>query len=288
MAELRKTSTRALTAVGATSTEPPATFEEARRFARTLGLTSARQWERYMKSAASGKLDGSLQTPPSSIPRHPNHFFRAEWRGWGHFLTGRVDSSSGGGAGLSRASSGSRGSRAEPGQKPRRGRPPIARPDYETVRDHARSLGLLSAREFMAYLKGQIKTRADGSEIAARPASWSTLSDPEKAYAGKGWTSWGDFLGTDRVAYGRRHHVGFDTARLVARGIGLRSLNQWRRWLAGEIRENDVGERLPTPPSGLPLDPQRIYADRWMGADDFFGPSSVSTTDPRTDALGAA
>jgi hypothetical protein len=66
-------------------------FEEARRFARGLGLKSFAEWREYCKSGEK----------PYDIPAYPNEVYAVpsgEWRSWGDWLgTGNVP----GGAGRS-------------------------------------------------------------------------------------------------------------------------------------------------------------------------------------------
>ena len=52
-------------------------FEKAREFARTLGLTSGKEWKEYCKS---GKK-------PEDIPNTPNNVYKGKgWNGWRDFL----------------------------------------------------------------------------------------------------------------------------------------------------------------------------------------------------------
>jgi hypothetical protein len=56
-------------------------FEEAREFARSLGLSGQKAWHEYCQS-------GNL---PADIPSNPNKFYREEWQGYGDWLgTGNV------------------------------------------------------------------------------------------------------------------------------------------------------------------------------------------------------
>jgi len=56
-------------------------FEQARRFASTLGLRSHREWQRWCKS---GKR-------PHDIPSNPqSKYLYSGWQGWDHFLTPEV------------------------------------------------------------------------------------------------------------------------------------------------------------------------------------------------------
>ncbi len=56
-------------------------FDEARAFVRTKGLTNQAEWKTFCRSG--GK--------PDDIPAHPELVYKAEWRGFGDWLgTGAV------------------------------------------------------------------------------------------------------------------------------------------------------------------------------------------------------
>jgi hypothetical protein len=59
-------------------------FDEARRFARKLGLASRSEWRRYCAKPRR----------PVDIPTNPGIAYRSEWKGWGDFLgTGNIKNS---------------------------------------------------------------------------------------------------------------------------------------------------------------------------------------------------
>ena len=64
-------------------------FEEARRFAHSLGLKSFAEWREYCKSGEK----------PYDIPAYPNEVYTVpsgEWRSWGDWLgTANVPGSAG-------------------------------------------------------------------------------------------------------------------------------------------------------------------------------------------------
>jgi hypothetical protein len=57
-------------------------FELARAFAKTLGLTGQKEWEKYCKSGSK----------PKDIPSNPQKTYKGKgWIGWGYFLgNGRI------------------------------------------------------------------------------------------------------------------------------------------------------------------------------------------------------
>src|SRR5215210_3346312 len=51
-------------------------FEEAREFARSLGLSSQREWHAYCKS----------DERPTDVPTNPNLVYRSEFKGYANWL----------------------------------------------------------------------------------------------------------------------------------------------------------------------------------------------------------
>ena len=78
---------------------------------------------------------------------------------------------------------------------------------------------------------------------------------PDHEYEGKGWKSWGDFLGTGFIAHQNRNLLPPIEAKIEARKIvkklGIKTLREWiEAYKAGKI------------PSNLPSDPFGAYAYR--------------------------
>jgi hypothetical protein len=187
-------------------------FEEARAFARGLGLKSHIKWVEYWKSG----------TRPNDIPYHPNTVYAENgWSSWGDWLgTGTIAAS----------------------LRPYR--------PFEDARTFARGLGLKSAKAWGAYSKSSrkpvdIPAGPDGvyddwvswgdwlgtssisvrdrqyrsfSEARAfahhlglkRVADWTAYcasgnkpsdipSHPDRKYANVGWDGWRDWLGYSRA-----------------------------------------------------------------------------------------
>jgi hypothetical protein len=94
-------------------------FEEARSFARNLGLKSSVEWHNYRAGNMPDK--GKL---PDNIPWGPKETYRDKWVSWQDWL-GSADKQS-------------------------RWRP------FEQARTWARTLGLRTAREWFAYCDGKM------------------------------------------------------------------------------------------------------------------------------------
>jgi hypothetical protein len=186
---------------------------------------------------------------PSDIPTNPNKIYLdAGWVGMGDWLgTGRV-------AHQKRAFR-----------------------SFEAARRYARSLELHSFEQWRAFCKG---------ELDGRPPPPSDIPhSPYNVYVGRGWISWGDFLGSGRVAPSRRRYRSFTRARAFARRLGLGSRREWVDYCA---HYPDDGSGLP---DDIPTNPNLVYRDQgWAGWGDFLGtgnlgPKRVYRSFPRARAF---
>ena len=124
-------------------------FEQAREYARSLKLKSAREWNAWYKT-----------NHPTNIPAHPENAYK-DWAGWGDWLgTGNV-------VGTNQT-------------------PKVLSLSFEEARTYVHSPGLKGFTEWVAWCKS-----------GGRPAN--IPSNPNRVYRNRGWTNWGDFLGTGNV-----------------------------------------------------------------------------------------
>jgi superfamily II DNA or RNA helicase len=269
--------TRLWERVGRANWQP---FEEARAFARGLGLRSHAEWRKYAKSNAK----------PADVPSDPQTLYANDgWLSWGDWLGSRAGS-----RGRHRvfydahtfAQSLGLRSVAEwkgycaSGRKPADipanpnvvyanegwktwgdwlGTDAVAkylvsyRP-FEKAREYVRSLGLKSSLEYRAL-------RPKGALPADIP------SNPNITYAKKGWSTWGDWLGTGTVALYRRKYRPFNEARRYVRALNLTSANAWRAYTKSELFPGDV-----------PAAPHLVYREcGWSGWGDWLGTENVTT-----------
>jgi len=94
---------------------------------------------------------------------------------------------------------------------------------------------------------------------------------PNWVYRGQGWSGWGDWLGTGRVANRNRQYRSFIDARLFVHQLGLKSLGEWTQYCAGNIRG------VPRLPDDIPSNPNLPYAEQWLGWGDWLGTGRVAT-----------
>jgi hypothetical protein len=86
---------------------------------------------------------------------------------------------------------------------------------------------------------------------------------PQLAYANKGWVGLDDWLGTDKTRY-----LPFDEARKFARNLKLATQRSWFVY----FKSNAF-------PSGIPMDPRRVYAkEGWAGFPDWLGTDKLRSS----------
>jgi hypothetical protein len=89
---------------------------------------------------------------------------------------------------------------------------------------------------------------------------------PEHVYAGKGWKSMGDWLGTDNIATFRRKYRPFLAARTFAHKLQLNSSSEWRVFAKGLL------PKLGQKPKNIPACPDQAYAGNgWKSYGDWLG-----------------
>lgn len=129
---------------------------------------------------------------------------------------------------------------------------------FEEAREFAQNLGLKSANDWRNYCKGQMR------HLKRLPADIPVA--PNQIYAQKGWSNWGDWLGTATVAANLRNFRSFPEARGFVRKLGLRDQSEWAAYSSGRLP--DKGLR----PDDIPGNPQKVYANNgWQGMGDWLG-----------------
>jgi hypothetical protein len=85
--------------------------------------------------------------------------------------------------------------------------------------------------------------------------------NPDRVYKNKGWISWGDWLGTGRIANQKRECRLFKEAKEFARSLNLGSLEDWEKYCKSRKKPPDI-----------PSNPDKEYKDEgWKGYPDFLG-----------------
>jgi len=179
-------------------------FEDARKFVRSLKLKDGSDWIKFTQS----------KKMPKDIPTHPDRTYKKEWKRMGDWLgTGAV-------ATYNR----------------------VYLP-FSEARKFVRTLGLKNQKEWYRH------SESNNFRKDIPNAPWS-------AYKDKGWTSFGDWLGTGTVASTiiAKNWLPYKEAKIeyqkIAKKYELKRLKDWRNF----INSHEL-------PKGLPKYPWEIYTE---------------------------
>jgi hypothetical protein len=136
------------------------------------------------------------------------------------------------------------------------------RPFHE-ARSFVRSLKLNNVSEWRSFYTGKMPKK--GKLPADIPAN------PREVYADEGWVSFGDWLGTGRVADQLKLYKPFREARRFVRSLKLKNNLEWRAFCKGKMRDKS---KLPP---DIPAKPDRTYAGNgWDGYGDWLGTGYIA------------
>jgi superfamily II DNA or RNA helicase len=125
--------------------------------------------------------------------------------------------------------------------------------EFIKARSYIQSLSLRSQREWNNF----VKTGKLPDDIPA---------NPRQTYKNKGWKSWGDWLGTGRVADQYKTYRIFKYARAFARSLSLKSGKEWADY--------SKNEKLP---EDIPISPPQTYHGKgWKGWGDWLGTGNIA------------
>lgn len=131
---------------------------------------------------------------------------------------------------------------------------PIPWRDFYAAREFIHTLNLISQSGWRKYC-------AIGEKAADIPAN------PENFYKGKGWKSWGDWLGTGRIADQLKKYRKFKTAKLFVHTLNLKNKNDWINYCMS-------GEK----PVDIPSRPDGTYKhEGWESWGDWLGTGTIAT-----------
>ena len=124
---------------------------------------------------------------------------------------------------------------------------------FEKARDFAKKLKFKNQNEWIVFSK----TGKKPSEIPACP---------NQVYENRGWVSWGDWLGTGRIATQQMKFREFHKARDFIWGLKLKTQKEWRAYCKSGKKPNDI-----------PFYPEKVYMNKgWVSLGDWLGTKRVS------------
>jgi hypothetical protein len=109
--------------------------------------------------------------------------------------------------------------------------------DFKSAREFVRKLGLKNYKEWQKYCKSGNKPE-------------NIPSNPNLSFKNKGWTTWGDFLGTGWIQSGKREFRPFKEARDFVRSLGLKNSQEWLEYCKSGKKPDDI-----------PAYPRQVYAE---------------------------
>jgi len=123
---------------------------------------------------------------------------------------------------------------------------------FEEARSYVHRLGLKNKDTWVEWTKTDDKL----AEIPSKPS---------RVYKDKGWVSWGDWLGTNRIANQCRIYRPFEEARTFVHKLGLKLRDEWHTWSKNAR------------PDYIPSNPDKVYKDKgWIGWGDWLGTGNIA------------
>lgn len=261
-------------------------FEKGRAFVHRLGLESSSDWNAWCQGRRP-----DLPARPADIPTNPHRTYKGKWKGMGDWLgTGTVQTQqrvyrpfraakalvqSLGLESQREYFAWQRAQARSPAGTDLPAQPQLVYADeWEGWGDFLGTGAVApSRRRFRGFRPARAFVHGLGLKSLEDWYAWCGQRDrpldiptnPQRTYRGKGWISFGDWLGTGTLATRLRTYWPFPRARRFARRLGLRSQGEWRRWCQGKLVHP-----LSKPPE-MPANPWRTYAADWAGWKDWLG-----------------
>src|ERR1035437_5965268 len=126
---------------------------------------------------------------------------------------------------------------------------------YQDAKNFIQSLNLKSGNEWRIYTKSGMKP----IDIPA---------DPTRVSKNKGWISWGDWLGTGRIADQLKKFRPYNEAKTFALSLTLKNQKEWTRYC-----------QLKVKPFDIPASPEAVYKNKgWISWGDWLGTGYIGST----------
>jgi hypothetical protein len=236
-------------------------FEESQKFVHLLKLKNVKEWNQYCKSG----------NKPDNIPNNPQRTYKQEWISWGNWLGTMTIATN-----LRKYDTFQKArnyvhdlelknqkswitfakSKKIPDNIPKNPNLVYKNKGWKGMGDwlgngrtrnyHSfaeakkivNTLGLTGANEWRAFVK-------------SGKLSKNIPANPNQVYKDKGWTSWGDWTGTNVVATYKIKYRNFNEAKEFARSLGLKTANEWRKFVkSGKL------------PKDIPVNPWTTYSKK--------------------------
>ena len=251
-------------------------FEISREFARTLGLTSARNWENWAAS----------DSRPINIPYSPNVFYKnkgwidwSDWLGtetvstWGReFLTYEKAKKEIHQLGFQNQSEWNKWASSDKRALNIPAGPSSTYKNKGWV-DWSDWLGTGNTANFNRSYKNFDEAKRFAHSLSfEKKDDWfyhwkfnlipvDIPTNPQRTYKNKGWISWPDWLGYKGVHRIRGRIMTYEDAQTYVQKLGLTKQKDWRKWSVSEER-----------PINIPSNPDTFYKGKgWISWPDWLG-----------------
>lgn len=134
---------------------------------------------------------------------------------------------------------------------------------FEDARKFAHSLNLRNRHEWKTFCNGEMEEKGTLPE--------DIPSNANTTYKNKGWSGWGDWVGTGTVAPFLREYRSFEKARSFVHGLGLKNSKEWKKYINWQLPEKGLL------PDDIPRAPWQVYSDKgWTNIGDWLGTGNVA------------
>jgi hypothetical protein len=123
---------------------------------------------------------------------------------------------------------------------------------FKDAREFVRSLGLKGVVKWIEYCKSGNKP----DDIPVKP---------ERTYKNE-WKSYGDWLGTGRIANQNKTYRPFKEAREFVHSLNLEGTQEWFEYCKSEDKPEDI-----------PVSPIRTYKNEWKSYGDWLGTGTIAS-----------
>ena len=125
---------------------------------------------------------------------------------------------------------------------------------FEEAREIVHKLNFQSTRDWREY-------------ILSKDIFYDIPTKPDVIYDGKGWISYGDWLGNGNIANQKKEFMEFHEARKFVHALKIKSQKQWKEY----TKSKDF-------PIYLPVAPDQIYKNEgWRGLGDWLGTNFIAS-----------
>ena len=253
-------------------------FQNARNFIRTQKLMNNKEWRKFAKS----------KDFPADIPASPEKVYKNKgWNGLGDFLgTGNIafynrtylsfQDAKKFVQSLGLKSQNEWNEYCKSGNKPDdipQSARTIYKKEWKNMGDWLGTGRIADQlKQYRSYDEAKkianslkLKSNLEWQKFCSDNKPYDVPVRPDNTYKNKGWTTWGDFLGTGTIAPQNREFRSFEDAREFVRKLKLSGQKDWTEYC-----------KLGNNPKDIPSNPNQVYKKEWKNMGDWLGTGNIS------------